>query len=673
MNLEILTNEQLIETLGWTLLHSIWQIALIALILFLALKILRGFSANLRYLAAVFSLVFAVVLPVATFVEFNKNAAPNLSQKAISINQDDGIGDRLAPPPENFSSSATSFAPTAKSQKTGFLAAIENLQKFGGENLSAVLPFIVALWLLGVMFFAFRLVGGAWQLRVYRTREISAPDGEWQKKFVALCRQLKITQPVKFLQSNLIETPVVIGWLKPVVLVPASVFLQISSEELETIIAHELVHVRRGDALVNFAQSFVEVLFFYHPCVWWISAVIRREREFAADEAVIEIMENAHIAYANALANLEEIRHLTKRTAPSVLVAANGGNLMQRIQRILQKKDGRKRGASAWSAILALAFVPAVLLLVFSFNQSAFVNAQTKAKTKKMAIGFVSIPPNYREKSDKSYDETARILIAKLQEHKIPAIGFVLGASISDGERLDSAKADVVRQWRDAGLEIGIGNFRHIWFYDTPFDEYAAGVEKNAAITKQILAEKNLPLRYFSYPYLNTGKTTDDKIRFENWLAARDLRSVKYTFDNSEWMYSYAYDEARAANDKAGMKQIRREFLDYMGKMLAHYEAYSADMFGRDISQTLVLTPSRLVADSADELFGAFEKRGYDFVPMDEAQTDAAYQTPENFVGIKAGISWFERWQMAQGKKLRDEPKVAEDVEKIWDERKLKK
>jgi hypothetical protein len=87
-----------------------------------------------------------------------------------------------------------------------------------------------------------------------------------------------------------------------------------------------------------------------------------------------------------------------------------------------------------------------------------------------------------------------------------------------------------------------------------------------------------------------------------------------------------------------------------MTKMLTHFEAYSSEMFGRDIAQTLVLTPSRLVADSADELFGTFARRGYTFVSMDEAQEDSAYQTEEKHVGSKSGISWFERWQLAQNK-----------------------
>ena len=395
---------------------------------------------------------------------------------------------------------------------------------------------------------------------------------------------------------------------------------------------------------------------------------------------------------------------------------------MKRIQRIIQNKNA-KTGVfqtSLWSASLVSALILALVLGLFSAIEQSPVNAQMKLNNsgKKIAIGFVSIPPNYRSNSDMSFDETARLLIEKLTAHRIPAIGFVNGGSISpdkdlqerlnriiesvnnagnllieenpsnpdniarvkilleksraqqlEFEKMFSGRANVVRMWRDAGLEVGIGGFRHIWFYDTPYDEYVANTEKNERIVRPILAEKNLPLKYFSYPFLNTGKTAQDKIQFENWLANQNLKSVKYTFDNSEWMYSFAYDMARKDNDTNRMKEIRADYLDYMTRMTEHYEAYSQDMFGRDIAQTLVLTPSRLVTDTADEFFGTLEKRGYKFVSMDEAQSDEAYQTKEAHVASKSGISWFERWQTADGKKLRDEPKVSESVERIWENR----
>ena len=353
---------------------------------------------------------------------------------------------------------------------------------------------------------------------------------------------------------------------------------------------------------------------------------------------------------------------------------------MKRIQRILQKEtETSARANSLWSAGLAFVLISAFLLTAFWGKNELAVNANSKKGEKRMAIGFVSIPPVDRS-DNPPHDAyaTAQLLIEKLKKHRVPAIGFLQGAAIANFEkaatspridlvRLNPVRAEIVRQWRDAGLEVGIGGFKHIWFYNTPYDAYVSNVEINERIAKQILAEKNQQLRYFSYPYLNTGKTNEDKERFENWLASRDLRSVKYTFDNQEWMYSFVYDAARKDNDLNTMKEIRREFLDYMAKMLRHYEAYSQEMFNRQIPQTMVLTPSRLVADTADELFGMLENQGYAFVSMDDAQSDEAYLSAESFAGVKSGISWFERWQLAQGKKLREEPEVSKSITDAWE------
>lgn len=344
---------------------------------------------------------------------------------------------------------------------------------------------------------------------------------------------------------------------------------------------------------------------------------------------------------------------------------------MQRIQRILKIKTEVSRASSAWSAGLALLLTSALLTLVFSFNSSSFVNAQGKAAGRKMAIGFVAIPPVDRsENPPKDSDATARLMIAKLQQYKIPAIGFVNGSSVSDGSKLYPVRANIVRLWRDAGFEVGVGGYNHIWFSKTDYTEYVANVAKNVTVVSPILAEKRLPVRYYSYPYLNTGKSDAEHQLFERWLGDQGLRSVKYTVDNSEWMYSFAYDIARNDNDLNTMKEIRAAFIDHMTQMLELYETYSGKMFGRDIAQTMVLTPSRLVTDSADELFGMIQRRGYTFVSMDEAQADEAYKTEEHFAG-DAGISWFERWAMNKGMPLLDEPKVHNDIQRIWQEKKM--
>jgi beta-lactamase regulating signal transducer with metallopeptidase domain/peptidoglycan/xylan/chitin deacetylase (PgdA/CDA1 family) len=668
-----LADTKLIEQLGWTLLHSVWQIALAALILYALLRLMRSTSANVKYVVAVSFLAISVALPVVTFLQISERIDITKTGRQYQ-QQDDGfqsgeVREGRIPVSQNAIATQSEHVQAT----VDVSASLQALRNFLERELPAGFPFVVALWLIGVGLFSFRMVGGVWQLHQYKTSGRSLINTEWQKRFSALSEKLSVNRAVRFAQSNLIGTPIAFGVFKPLIIVPAGIFLQIDPRQLESIIAHELIHIRRYDPLVNIIQNVVEVLFFYHPCVWWISKQIRREREFAADAAVTSAIVGCDLIYATALANLEEIRLSANKAGASMATAANGGNLMQRIQKILHQKTEITRASSAWPAGLAIALISAVLLGLFSFTPATFVNAQKKANGRKLAIGFVSIPPLARPEGNvMDSDATTRLMIAKLAQYKIPAVGFVTGSMISDGDKFYPVRANMVRMWRDAGLEVGIGNFKHIWFYNTPYDDYVAGVEKNEAVVKKMLAEKNLPLKYFSYPYLNTGKSVEERDRFESWLNAQGLHSVKYTIDNQEWMYSYAYDMARSDNDVNTMTEVRVAFIKYMDKMFDHYEAYSQDMFGRDIPQTMVLTTSRLVADSADDLFGMIQKRGYNFVSMDEAQADEAYKTPENVIG-NFGNSWFERWTATQGKKLREEPKVDDSVAASWKERQLKK
>ena len=308
MNWEILTESKLVENLGWTLVASVWQIGLIALLLRFLLSVFKKFSANARYLLAVFTLGLAFVLPAVTFVLLENASTENQSAAKTFDRENVGLIKGESRLSENYSLSPEDKLQAANSEGENAFFSFENWREKFKINLAAALPFFVGLWIFGVGAFALRLCGGFFQLRKYKTREVFAPAIEWQKRFSNLCERLKITQAVKLLESNLIKTPVVVGWLKPVVLIPASVFLQMSPGELETILAHELLHIRRGDNLINFLQSFAEILFFYHPCAWWISGVIRKEREFACDAAVLETFGGSRVVYANALAYLEEIR-----------------------------------------------------------------------------------------------------------------------------------------------------------------------------------------------------------------------------------------------------------------------------------------------------------------------------------------------------------------------------
>jgi beta-lactamase regulating signal transducer with metallopeptidase domain/peptidoglycan/xylan/chitin deacetylase (PgdA/CDA1 family) len=667
MNWEAVVTSNVVAGLGWTLLHSLWQITLVSGGLLLALRLLRDRSANVRYIASLVALVTAFILPLITFVQISqqqpgKPAATNIAP--INDGRDaakpgvrtDGTVD---------GNEFTDFY-NADAQK---VPTFVGLRRYLDTRVPDVLPLLVGFWIIGVAIFAIRLGGGLWQLRIYKSHGVEPVDDRWAQRFISLRERVGATTTVRFLRSSVVNTPIAIGVFRPLIIVPASLFLQMHPRELETIIAHELIHIRRYDPLVTIFQTLIETLLFYHPGVWWISNQMSREREFAADADVMRLFTDFHVTYARALANLEEIRFRTDQQLPHLATAANGGNLMKRIQRILKIETEAGRANSAWTATLALLLTSAVLLALFSFNSTDPVNAQYKGEGRKLAIGFVSIPPVDRtENAPKDSEATARLLIHALKKHKVPATGFLQGGMISDGEKFFPVRREIARMWIDAGFEVGLGGFNHISLYHRPVDEYIANIEKNETVAKKLLGDMGFPPRYFSYPYLNTGKTIEDRVKVEAWLARRGYTSVKYSFDNNEWMYSYAYDMARNDNDVNTMKEIREAYLTYMSRMFDHYEAYTTEMFGRDIAQTMVLTPSRLVTDTADDFFAMAKKRGYSFVSVDEAQSDPAYKSKEGYIG-DAGISWFERWALARDTGLREEPRVDRAVERVWEAR----
>jgi beta-lactamase regulating signal transducer with metallopeptidase domain len=666
MSFDVLTND-LVDTIGWTLFHSIWQIALAAAALFILLKSIPRAAAGVRYAVSVTALCISMTVPVITFVQVS-SLTPSVNSPILGRHM---AGDESGPiEPDLVIASISSRDPEpgvsdARGSR-GVVDSIFAVTEFVREQLPFTFPFVIAVWVLGVALLSLILSGGLWKLSGYKRYGTAPANDGWQMRLADLCRSLKVSRPVTLMSSELLGTPIAVGIIKPMIIIPASVFLQMNPQQLETIIAHELIHIRRYDCLINVLQGVAEIVFFYHPALWWISKQVRLEREFSADAAVLKLASDG-ITYATALADLEELRLAANMTVPSNAMAANGGNLMQRITRILNEKTETSRASSAWSAGLAFAVISILLLTLFSFSPRSVVNGQKLGGgEKKIAIGFVGIPPIDRsENAPKDAFATAQLLMNVLKTHSVPATGFVIGSSVSDGDRIYPVRAEIVKMWRDQGFDVGVGGFRHLSFYDTPYDEYVANTEKDITAIKKVLGSETSP-RFFSYPFLNTGKTTADRDRFESWLATQKLSSVKYTVDNQEWMYSFAYDMARNDNDINTMKEIKASFIDYMTRMFDHFETYSHEMFGRDIAQTMVLTPSRLVADTGNDLFGILEKRGYKFVAIGEAQSDPAYQAPESFMG-KFGISWFERWQKTQGKPLLDEPDPDAYVVRTWD------
>ncbi|MGA9851461.1 MAG: M56 family metallopeptidase [Gammaproteobacteria bacterium] len=330
--IDTLSNSPLAYQLGWTLVHFLWQGVVVG-VLYIALRhLLRKNSSATRYRLAMGTLVVMVALPVFTFMHLHAvtSTASNGTLQTLAGMTTTGVIQGVATP----------------------LSVLNHLKIW----LQPLVPWTVPLWLLGVLFMALRVWYG-WR-HANRLRKTAAfiPLPEWSTVVESLRTLLGIRKLVRLAVSVSITVPSVIGWLKPIILLPPSVIAGLTPLQMELILAHELVHIRRQDYLWNLLQIAVETLLFYHPMVRWVSHQARLEREQCCDDMVVKLHGNA-IDYARALAELESLRH--PRTA--FVLGANGGQVLERIHRLLGQPT--TNAAMSWLPLL----LAAGLLLAGSF------------------------------------------------------------------------------------------------------------------------------------------------------------------------------------------------------------------------------------------------------------------------------------------------------------------
>ncbi|HZQ47007.1 MAG TPA: M56 family metallopeptidase, partial [Verrucomicrobiae bacterium] len=319
----------LIECLGWTLVHFLWQGLAIALLLAIGLGLLRQRPPNHRYLAGCAALLLMAIAPGITFYFIEQRLQ---SSPAPAVEPASSV-------PDSIESKLHSASPGLK---VIFTAKPVTGRPSFTERLEMFLPWLVVGWSVGVLALSCRLLAGWLQVRRMQRRAIETLAEPWHLKLAELAQRLSISRPVRLFKSAMVEVPTVIGWLRPVILLPASCLAGLTPTQLESILAHELAHIRRHDYLVNMLQSILETLLFYHPAVWWVSRCVREERENCCDDIAVKICGDP-VAYARALATLEEMRPASAQLA----LAASGAPLLQRIQRLLGK-SARRTSLPAW-------------------------------------------------------------------------------------------------------------------------------------------------------------------------------------------------------------------------------------------------------------------------------------------------------------------------------------
>ncbi|MBA3322657.1 MAG: polysaccharide deacetylase family protein [Pyrinomonadaceae bacterium] len=277
-------------------------------------------------------------------------------------------------------------------------------------------------------------------------------------------------------------------------------------------------------------------------------------------------------------------------------------------------------------------------------------------------LPFVSVTP----RDDTAYTKMTADLLRSIVAYKVPAVGFVNEIKLLDAGEQSDARVSLLRMWLDADLELGNHTFSHLDLHTTPLAAFQADALRGESVTRNLLAKKKMPLRYFRHPFLHTGRDLETKRAFEQFLRERGYSVAPVTIDNSDWIFAAAYARAKERGDEATATRIAAAYVPYMESYFDYYERQSIALFGRETKQVLLLHANLLNADCFDELADMMLRRGYSFITLDDALQDTAYDSADTFTGT-GGISWLHRWALTAGKRdefFRGEPATPEFVVK---------
>lgn len=306
-------SDELVYALGWTVVHSLWQALIIAVLISVIVMGFKNKSSNAKYRAYFMGLLGVLFLSVLTFIDLFQYGSDSHFQQVILV--------------QNHAVLEIQTISYHESIVSTIIAYFNNN-----------MPLIVGIWLSGMVFFLLRLLGGIACVQYLKNNHLNTIPLAYKEKMWDLMEKIPLERAVNLAESTLVKVPMVIGFFKPIILLPFGTLNQLHPDEIEAILAHELAHIARNDYLINVLQSVIEVLFYFNPAVWWLSANIRTERENCCDDRAIELCGNS-LTYAKALVSLQEVNHVPPMLA--MPFAGKQPKLLHRIQRILKQPQNR--------------------------------------------------------------------------------------------------------------------------------------------------------------------------------------------------------------------------------------------------------------------------------------------------------------------------------------------
>jgi beta-lactamase regulating signal transducer with metallopeptidase domain len=300
---------RLSEMIGLTILHSLWQITMLWVVLIALLSLWPKASSAVRYTLAISTLVLSVLTTAATAIyEWQSHA----TIEAISV-LPNGTTQTLA---------------------IEYSTATQTLLSRITDSVNTSVPVFAWLWCAGLVVMSARFGGSFFYLGTLRAQEnIEAISPVWKQELKRLSGVVGLRCEVAIATSARVSSPLTLGSISPIILLPAGLLSGLSTAQIEAILVHELYHIKRRDYLINICQALVEVILFYHPAIWHINNIIREERENCCDDQTLAFCGDA-ITYARALTQIQEINTLTKPTLTMSATGPNAGNFSNRIKRL---------------------------------------------------------------------------------------------------------------------------------------------------------------------------------------------------------------------------------------------------------------------------------------------------------------------------------------------------
>ena len=409
--------------IGWALIHFLWQGTLIGIFSAAVLLVIPRSFSQARYIFSFGALLLCLVTFIVTLVLITKSQSSFIASTSGDTALNQVVAEHDVPGDADALLSANES--TAQQVFLGFIPL---------RNDSPLANAVAFVWIAGMGILAIRFTRFWLCSRRLQRCETKPLNEHWTQVFNSLKNTLGIRQTVRILESALAETPMVVGWLKPVILIPTSAFTTLNEDELALICAHELAHIKRLDHLANLVQGIIEIVLFFHPVTWWLSHQVRNEREHCCDQTTLTTQKNPTIL-ANALLKLESMRATQNAHIPAQL-SASGGNLMKRITRLVDARSMTNIRTHMWHAPIALA-IGSVIAAGSIASASATIPGEATITAQDRGEARQAASTNKERKTRSANRRTERVAPdqdAKAASNRMAEMMYRLGEALKEGK-----------------------------------------------------------------------------------------------------------------------------------------------------------------------------------------------------------------------------------------------